>query len=391
MTNRRIYIIFIITFFSGIIIAQNNEVDISACQKMWNVLTTMKNGIPKTEVNKMLDTVLDSKPYQTMFQHYNRSWRPNHLPVSVFKRMILSLQFPEEYTRGENTRADQMLIFWKSCYNDLTHFKKNLDDLKKTDITKLINEAVVYAQSWLPQGWKIPDSYFFIHPNGGSNAFVINNSQGYDFFQLSLNTDGTINWSELIRKISHELHHLGMKNTLPGNMSLSDSNAFNFLRLFIGEGTATKFVDNAPGGYVPEINSSKGNAFTGKLDALWKEYTSKEQEIFKRFVSTFEKLYQGKMTQYELESEINNYWLAGLKGPAYFLGSELFGAIYYGFGKEGSFAAMENPEEMLDLYNKALKKKPEILNNCFVIPDTVIQHSLALVNTNKKRIKLNSH
>ena len=38
-----------------------------------------------------------------------------------------------------------------------------------------------------------------------------------------------------------------------------------------------------------------------------------------------------------------NYWGMDTTGDSYFLGSELFGAIYFGFGKEGCFQAMRDP------------------------------------------------
>ena len=82
------------------------QVDVSACRGMYDVLTAMRDGAPRDTVAGMLDALLESPPYQIMFKHYNRSWRPNHLPEDVFKRMILSLQFQGEYLPGENQRAD---------------------------------------------------------------------------------------------------------------------------------------------------------------------------------------------------------------------------------------------------------------------------------------------
>lgn len=125
--------------------AQNVEVDVSACYRMGNVLKAMKNGKSKAEVSVTLDSVLDTRPYKTMFRHYNRPFRPNHLPTSVFKRMILSLQFTNEYSPGENQRADQMLALWTEFYKDLPLFQKNLQQLKTANLATLINEGVNYA------------------------------------------------------------------------------------------------------------------------------------------------------------------------------------------------------------------------------------------------------
>lgn len=358
--------------------AQNVEVDVSACNLMYNVLSAMKGGKQKAEVSEMLDKVLQTKPYQTMFKHYNREWRPNHLPEQVFKKMILSLQYSGEYSIGENERADQMLLHWKNIYNNLRLYKKNLDQLTNINIEQIISDAVNNAKTWLPQGWNIPDSYFFIHPNGGSNGFVINGAQGYDFLQIPRDSSGNIDWNEFAAIISHESHHLGLKKSNSGKMSSSDSAAYFFLTLFIGEGTATKFVDNAPGGYVPVVNLSKANTFTGELETLWKKYTSQEEIIFKRFIETFENLYSGKLTKSAIGAEAENYWFTGLKGPGYFLGAEFFGAIYHGFGKGKVFEAMQDPGKILLFYNEAVKSKPDLLKNCFLIPDHIVEKSLKI-------------
>src|SRR6478672_13980468 len=96
--------------------AQHVAVDDSAVNTVYRIFETMHSGASKDLVSHMLDSVLVTHGYQTMFHHYNRSWRPNHLPPKVFKRMILSLQFPAEYATGENQRADQMLPLWRRFY-----------------------------------------------------------------------------------------------------------------------------------------------------------------------------------------------------------------------------------------------------------------------------------
>jgi len=326
----------------------------------------------------MLDTVLDTKPYEAMFRHYNRPYRPNYLPRHVFKKMIVSLAYEGEYSLGENRRADQMLPRWREFYRDLRLCERNLLQLKTAVIEKLINIGVGYAQSWLPPEWVIPDFSFYVLPCGGTTAFALAEAQGYDFFQLLRDSSGNITWEVLIAAISHESHHLGIRDSLPASMTSSDSLALSFISLFVDEGTATKFVDNAPGGCVPAVAESRGHTFEGELGTLWKNYTSEEPDIFKRMIESFEKTYAGRMTTEELNTEARDFWLRGLKGRAYFVGSELFGAIYHAFGKEGSFAAMRDPRKLFALYSKAIDKKPELLGGCFRIPQSAVQHALAI-------------
>lgn len=367
---------------SGSASGQNVDVDISACEKILPVLKAMKNGSKKEKVSLQLDSILNKKPYEIMFMHYNRSWRPNHLPQEVFKKMIMSLEFKDEYTLGTNQRADKMLSKWSKFYNDLDLYEKNLNQLQQSDIDRLINVGVSFAQSWLPEDWRIPDFYFFIHPNGGSNGFAIGDNQGYDFFALPRDLSGNLMLDDLVKVISHESHHLGLNLSYPENLSSSDSLAFRFLSMFIGEGTATKFINNADGGCVPRVDTTKIDGSLDEIKDEWENYTMQEPEMFSRLVSTFERAFSGQMTEKDLTKEMKEYWFTGgVVYPVYFVGSELFGAIYIGMGKEAAFEAMKNPRRMFELYNKAIDRRPDILKDCPKIPETSVKNALLIGHT----------
>lgn len=367
-----------ILFFSNPLSAQNVKVDVSACDAMFKVLIAMRNEVSFEATSSMLDSVLNTEPYEAMFRHYNRPYRPNYLTRQVFRNMILSLAYEGEYSLGENRRADQMLPRWREFYRDLRIYERHLLQLKTADLEKLINEGVRYAQSWLPAEWVIPNFSFYVLPCGGSTAFAVAGAQGYDFFQLPRDSSGNIIGGALIATISHESHHLGIRDSLPASMTSSDSLAFSFISLFVGEGTATRFVDNAPGGCVPTVAESRRHSFNGDLGLLWKNYTSEEPDIFKRMVQSFEEIYSGRMTAEGMNTEARDYWLSGIKGRAYFLGSELFGAIYHAFGKDGSFAAMRDPRKLFSLYNQAIEKNPELLGKCYIIPEATVRRALAI-------------
>lgn len=360
--------------------ARNVEVDVSSCSRMFDILTAMRSGAAQDRVSAMLDSVLETKPYQTMFLHYNRSWRPNHLPVAVFKRMILSLGFDGVYRAGENQRADQMRVFWKKFYDDPELYRKNLEQLAGTDLRRLINEGVLYAQGWLPPEWHIPDFYVPIHPDGGSSAFSIGNAQGYDFFQLPRDSSGSILWRDLVVTISHESHHLGQMGRMPGPMSASDSVAYQFVAMFVGEGTASKFVNDYPGGCVPVVDPARQDPRFGSSEVgrWWQKYTDRGPELFARMVATFDSTYAGLLSEEDLRLEMGQYWLQGYISPVYYVGADLFGAVYFGHGKEGAFTAMRDPRQLFRLYDEALKRKPRLLGGCYAIPDSTVAHALAI-------------
>lgn len=93
---------------------------------------------------------------------------------------------------------------------------------------------------------------------------------------------------------------------------------------------------------------------------------------------TFEHAFTGEITGEQLNKEFRSYRITGKIGRNYFLGSEIFGAIYHGLGRDACFEAMRDPRRMLPLYNKALEKNTQLLNKCVRVPDSIIAMSLAI-------------
>jgi len=79
--------------------ARQVEVDVSTCRAVYDVFVTLHAGTDRARVKAALDSLLATRPYQVMFAHYNRSWRPHHLPPDVFERTILSLRWPDGLRR----------------------------------------------------------------------------------------------------------------------------------------------------------------------------------------------------------------------------------------------------------------------------------------------------
>jgi hypothetical protein len=146
------------------------------------------------------------------------------------------------------------------------------------------------------------------------------------------------------------------------------------------EGTATKFIDNAPGGMVPRVDPNrKGNEPLERIiSEIWQKYSAEEKAIFNRLFTTFEKACMGKLSKEELNQEMREYWLTGISGRIYFLGSEMFGAIYHGLGKQACFDAMRDPRKIFDFYNKAIDKNPKLLGQCIRIPDRLVKMAQSL-------------
>ena len=375
----RLFVACLVCAFSSVPLpAQKVEVDISACRGMYAVLKAMHDGAPKEKVSSLLDTLLDTRPYQVMFKHYNRSWRPNHLPQPVFKRMILSLGFAEEYAAGENERADTMRTRWRKYYADLSMYETQLRQLEAAELHTLINDGVRFAQSWLPPEWKIPDFYFAVIPNGGSPAFTIDGAQGYDFFQLAQMRPGEIDVNWLVGTVAHESHHLGIRLDPPDRLSTGDEMAYRVVTLSIAEGAATYFISGSPAGRAPAFPEARFHIFTPELTKAWNDRVAQEEELVQHQATLLDRALAGGLTEDAFNTELREYWLNGTVGRAYVLGSEMFGAIYAAFGKAGALSAMQNPRQLFQMYNQALDVKPDLLTRCVRIPEETVKQALAI-------------
>lgn len=382
------FVIAFLLYYSISSYSQQVTVDVSGSGSMIQLLNEIKANVSQSVIEKRLDSILNTRPYQFMFQHYNRSWRPNTLPKDVFKRMILSLKWPHLYEQGENVVADYMKELWTDFYVGLSEYERRFAQLNDPKLNTYIQQGINYAQQWLPPNMKVPDFYLAILPVGRSNAFVFNGSQGYDFLQLPLDSAGNLKLVELVGTIAHESHHLGLKLPVLSNLSAKDSLLFDYLKVFLPEGSATKLIDNFPGGHTPVVNKKKGYLFDPEIDSLWKMYTANEKELFNTMIAQFGGIAAGTINRDSLNKLIGGYWINGAaKPPLYFWGAELVGVIYTGLGKPAVFKVMNDPRKLFAFYNQALKKKPSLQKYFSPIPDSIVAISNNIGNGDRDKSK----
>ena len=354
------------------------SVDLGACRDIDGVLTAMHGGAPRDSVKAALDKLLDTPGYRVMFRHYNRSWRPHHLPPDVFERMLLSLAFPSEYAVGENTRADSMLVRWRAAYADLPRYERRLHSLEAANFPALVDRGVHYAQGWLPKGWTIPDFPLIVQPQGGSPAFTIDGAMGYDFLQLTDGANGDLDVEWLVGTIAHESNHLGMRSPSLPIASASDSMALKVVNLPVAEGVANAFISGTPAGLGPAVPNVPFHVMTPVLEAAWAARVPEEPQMFTRMADLLDRASRGALTQDELDSDMRSYWFEGSIGRAYVFGSEIFAAIHLAFGKKGVLQAIEDPRRLFRLYDAALDKRPKELAKCVRMPAATVAQALAI-------------
>lgn len=367
--------VFVLILLAGIIFGQNVKVSYSSCQDVLDLLKMMKNRSVKSQVEKKIDKLLSHKDYKVVFSFYKNNFS-NNINKNIFKKMILSLRWPDEYRRGENHTADQMLVLWSRVYNNLPHLQHKINQLEKINLKALIKASVRRANQWLPPGMKAKTFNFIVTADGKTPGYQINSSQVYDIFQIPINQLGNIDKDLFSEIIAHESHHSGLK-LRHTNKSEKHHLLSQFFSYFITEGTATKLVNNVYGKFVERINSNKPvpyfKAIPGiNIEREWKKMFSEEPEMFSKFFNTAIKILDGSYKYNDIQKELNKYWIAPGSAKYYLIGSELIGAIYFGFGKNGCFDVMKDPIQLITLYNSSIKKNRYKLKNCPKVPKKLL-------------------
>ena len=198
---RTLLYIFFISYSFG------QTIDVSTIEPMMSFIIELKSEEKVTQSLKdKLHRILDMKSYQYMFEHYNRDWRPDHLPSTVFANMILSLKEHAYYTTGSNRRADQMYPFWKSIYLNPDSMRTVIDKFKSIDFKAMMKRSNDLAATYLPNR-ELPKYHVFFHLNGGSNGFAFRSKdgtlfQGHDLLQFEADDFRTIEIKNLSRTLS---------------------------------------------------------------------------------------------------------------------------------------------------------------------------------------------
>ena len=311
-----------------------------------------------------LEGILDGPSYQAMFGHYNRSWRPDHLPREAFRGMILGLaQGPHTVS---NHRAAQMLPRWSGAVGSLPQLKRDIMEIETLVSEGLVDRALANAAAWLPDGAAVPVSNVHLLLDGGSFPWVNDGNVGVDVLQLPRTPDGDgIDLDALTPMLAHEFHHLGLAAAWgagdTSGLTEEESLALRFLRLVTAEGSAIKFVNNAPGGRAPPVADRATPDFSVVMHTDWKLYRSEESEILTRAQDLLRRMLSGDATATDLAEEMRSYWLPGpprALGRNYYLGAEWFGAIYHARGWEAAARLMVDPRCLLREYADAASDLP---------------------------------
>ena len=319
-----------------------HEIDMTGSTDILDFLDKLKKeDAIEEELAVKLDHILKKQSFRYMFLHYNRSIRPNELPETLFRDMILSLKFNDRYTLKMNKRADSMLPYWKKAYKDTSPYRKIAETLSLKTTQDKIQNSIDFANSWLPPSMQVPSSYIFFLAQGGSSAFVVppgkihKPSQGIDLFQLA-SKKGNFNLKDLLMMMAHESHHLGylgyisQKKVSPLEM---------FLALTVAEGVANSVVNNLSKASGESLNFSLFPEKQSKEGlAEWKHYQAIKDDLLRKYLKDVDSL----IVKYD-EKKTHFWWGGKHKQRLYYIGVEATIEAYRTGGKKAIFELMKNP------------------------------------------------
>jgi Putative zinc dependent peptidase (DUF5700) len=318
------------------------DVDCSSARAMLKTLRVISMGESESAAAKSLDATLSMSGYKLFYKHHNRPSRPNTVPPSEFRRMILSLG-DEEVFESDSPRVEYMAKSFRYSISSLDALERKLAGYRKH---RLLHKATSIAKDWLPLGVDI-NARAILVLDGASNGYVEDGSIVLDLLQIEELPNGKIDYEQHRSIIAHELHHVGFSRLLKKNgfEAKCDQRGLaplcELLAHIVGEGTPTAFINNFPDG-LPEIAKADAAKHLKQLDSYRQALNGR-----------IELAAAGHYTQKDMYDDLNTFWLKGTMGPCYVLGSVMMSAIYDHFGKEGVFSVLKDPLLLPRLYDEA--------------------------------------
>jgi len=172
----------------------------------------------------------------------------------------------------------------------------------------------------------------------------------------------------LISLISHEIHHIALSEFYAA-LETGLTPLEEFLESFAYEGLAVKFNNNAQG-LVSNALYPQETVNIGLDVHSWAQHTWEFPFMLERFQQDIHKIMQEELTRDQVQQLLRAFWtrpdiVSLVDGKEtmvaqyrfYFMGNELFGAIYDYFGKERLFEVLCHLDETIETYNQAARQK----------------------------------
>lgn len=374
---RQIITSFIITFSVTLIFAQHAlsedkiSIDYSMAEKTVDWLEYINTGANDDEVKEyFVNNIAPTGGCKAIIDHWARfmEWDAEKLYEFIMK--ALGKMPCEEPTRDEDgnlTGFGRRSIYWQEALQNPQALKRDIIALKEANV---LSSSAGKTREFLPADAPLQVD-FYVVMFGGSNAFAVNNKNGFDLLQMPKLEDGSIDVESVVGIFAHEIHHVGFsKNTNNHMKDVKDEGKIKLLAILAAEGMPTYFIDDVE----RNLEKFKQSPDPGrrKIAQTWEEYITDRQQLFENAARDIKANLAGDIDN----SEIFEKWMGGIKGPAYFVGYHMFKTIDENLGTEAAIPVAEDYRQFLKLYNQAAKKANADGSTCYVFDDSLTEEIL---------------
>ena len=336
-------------------------VDYEMAERALEWLEYINTGADKQSIRQFfLERVASTKGCQAIIHHWARfrKWDEEEFFRFIMEALgRIPVELAEKGDRRAAASLERRMKFWESALANPARIKKDLEDLKKTDLKKA---AVALARRYLPDDAVVSNDFCFVL-FGASTAFSVGKENGFDLLQLPKTKDGRLDVDQIVLNLAHEIHHSGFSECLERNTPrIQEDERIMLLGILAAEGMPTYFI-NKPFESLEEMKSSRIE-FYNSLAQEWENNLSRLAELYREAEKDIRLNFEGVIGQ----KDIFEKWMGGLQGPAYALGSAMFSTIEKNLGLDSARLVPRNILEFLVIYNKAADKENQKGSRCFI-------------------------
>ena len=291
--------------------------------------------------------VAPTKGCQAVIHHWARFREWNEETLFTFIMEALDRAPTKQKLENEDgtpTMFAHRRALWRGAVDNIDGMRRDLEAVRAADL----ENSLAIARTALPGEARIEADFSFVL-FGHSTAFSVGRENGFDFLQLPRDESGIV-IDELIRTFAHELHHCGFNDLSRRNVPEDPEGRIFLLGILAAEGMPTYFIDRP----WQEIGRLKRHpdSLQRQVARDWETHSGRIRDLY----AAAERDMLLNLEGNKKSRDILMTWMAGVKGPAYVLGADMFSVIDAYLGRETALRVAADYRKFLRYYNFAAEK-----------------------------------
>lgn len=336
-------------------------IDFTMIEKGIQWLEFINSGADNAAVkNYFMSHVAPTGGTQSIIHHWARFMEWNNETFYTFIMTALDRMPTKKKLKkddGSLTYMGRRRLLWTNALKNTDILKKRLAQLKQINFK---NHSIRVAKKYLPKEAVLKINVYFVL-FGHSNAFAVGNENGFDFLQLPLKKDGSIDAEEITMLLAHEIHHTGFASlAVKGMKGVKSENKIILAGILVAEGMPTYFIDQ-PWKHLDKYKA-QGASIVAAAALDWEKHAARLPELYREADLDITANLAGKASQ----KEIRKRWMAGAKGAAYVLGADMMAKIDTYLGRSAVLELCHDYRQLLIVYNRAARSARKKGDNLFI-------------------------